>query len=235
MKILFRLIEAFLEMLYPRNLTCILCNNESEDELCDLCKGSIQFNIEPVCESCGRMIMKSSYMICHHCKGIRRYYDRGLSVAVYDELSKKMIFNLKYHDKRYISHTIAKYMLDFIIKIDLDIDFDVIVPVPLHQERYHQRGYNQAELIAKHLSKLSGLPMNRDLVRRKNTKPLYTLSAEERSTVLAQAFELKTPIVGNIILVDDIFTTGSTLNMCSKVLKSNGCGYILVITFAVGE
>ncbi|MCH4889304.1 ComF family protein [Acidaminobacter sp. JC074] len=230
-----KLIDNFLEVLYPRDLTCVLCGDESDHELCDICKGSLQFNIGSVCRFCGRMIMKSDYEVCHHCKGIKRYYDRGLSVTVYDELSKKLLFNLKYHDKRYISHTIAKYMLDYIVRSDIDIDFDVIVPVPLHTERYKSRGYNQAELICNHLSYLSGLPISKALERRKHTKPLNKLTADERLVVLHEAFELSSKVEGNIILVDDIFTTGSTLNACSKVLKESGAGYILIITFAVGE
>lgn len=230
-----KLLNVFMDMLYPRNLSCVLCHEESDGELCSKCLGSIQFNIGPICLSCGRMIMKSDYLICHQCKTFERYYDRGISVAVYDDFISKLLYDLKYHDKKYIAHMIASYMVDYIVKLDLDVEFDYIVPVPLHQERYKKRGFNQSELIGKFVSEMTGVPLNTILSRTKNTKPLSAMTADERVRILSDAFELKAPILGNIIIVDDIFTTGSTLNACAKVLKSNGADFILGVTFAVGE
>lgn len=226
----------FFELLYPRNLTCVLCHNEVEDsELCDVCLASIQFNTGRVCNSCGRMIFKETYPVCYNCKSLTRNFDRGISVVIYDEFVKKLLFNLKYHDKRYIAHTMAQYMLSEIINLDLDIDFDCIVPVPLHEIRFKNRGFNQAELISDFLSEITGLKVNTSLKRTKNTKSLNKLSSEERYNILLNAFELTVPIKNNIILVDDIFTTGATVNACALKLKEMGSGFVLVATFAVGE
>jgi len=230
------LTNYFFELLYPRELTCVLCHNEVEDnELCDICLGSIQFNIGRVCESCGRMILYGEYPICDNCKTLDRYYDKGISVAIYDEYIKKLIFNFKYHDKRYIAHTMACLMLKKVIELELDIDFDYIVPVPLHKDRYDSRGFNQAEVIARFMCELSGLKLNTTLKRVKSTPALNNLSLEERHEVLNEAFALTDEIRGNIIIVDDIFTTGTTMNSCCKVLKRNGADYILIVSFAVGR
>jgi len=226
----------FFELLYPRHLTCVLCHNEVEDsELCDVCLGSIQFNTGRVCESCGRMILSGLYHICENCKMLDRYYDKGTSVVIYDEYVKKLIFNFKYHDKRYIAHTMASYMLKKVIELELEIDFDYIVPVPLHKERFKSRGFNQAEVIARFMCELSGLKLNTNLKRIKQTPALNNLSAEERHEALQEAFALSDEIRGNIIIVDDIFTTGTTMNSCCKVLKENGVGYILIVSYAVGH
>lgn len=230
-----KLLDMFMDMLYPRHLTCVLCHDESDGELCKKCLGSIQFNIGPICLSCGRMIMKNDYLICHQCKTFERHYDRGISVGVYDDFMSKLLFDLKYNDKKYIARMMASYMVEYIIKLDLEIEFDFIVPVPLHKDRLKKRGFNQTELIGQFMSDMTGVPQNTDLVRMKPTKPLSTLSADERLEILNDAFELKSPILGNVILVDDIFTTGSTLNTCAKELKSCGTSYILGVTFAVGE
>jgi len=228
--------DYFFELLYPRNLTCVLCHNEVEDnELCDVCLGSIQFNTGRVCESCGRMILSGVYPICGNCKTLDRYYDRGISVVTYDEYIKKLIFNFKYHDKRYLAHTMASYILKKVIELELEIDFDCIVPVPLHETRFKSRGFNQAELISDFLSEMTGLKVDTSLKRIKNTKALNKLSSEERHDILLDAFELTEPIKKNIILVDDIFTTGATVNACALKLKEMGSGFILVATFAVGE
>lgn len=225
----------FLELLYPRDITCVLCHEESNDELCYKCLGSIQFNIGPICLGCGRMIVNSDYLMCQQCKSLNRYFDRGISVVVYDDFVKKMIFDLKYHGKKYIAHTMAKYMVRYIIKQDFHQTFDWIVPVPLHRKRLKTRGFNQAQLIGKYISMFTSIPMNDTLYRIKDTKPLNPLSFDERIELLTDAFELKTFIRGNILLIDDIFTTGATLNACAKLLKLKGADYVLAVSFAVGK
>ncbi len=229
------MLEYLMALLYPRNITCVVCNEESDDELCDTCKGSIQFNISPTCEACGRMIFNNDYPICLNCRQLDRAFDRGISVVTYDDYIKKLLFNLKYYEKKYIAHMMATYILRELIKLDIDIEFDYIVPVPLHKSRQDKRGFNQAELISKFLSELSGVPINTSLKRVKATKPLNKLTRDERVTILQDAFEVNGYIKGNIILVDDIFTTGTTINSCSMKLKEKGVETIVIATFAVGE
>lgn len=226
----------FMDFLYPRDLTCVLCHSEIEDyNMCKICLGSIQFNRGKVCRFCGRMIMTGDYLVCSNCKMLNRHFDGGTSVVLYDDFIKKAIFNLKYHDKRYIAHTMAILMVQKISDLDLEIDFDYIIPVPLHFNRFKQRGFNQAELIAKEMSFRTGIKLWSGLKRIKETPPLNKLCIGDRQSALFKAFALNGDIQGNIILVDDIFTTGTTLNTCSEVLKQSGAHYILITTFSVGE
>jgi len=222
--------------LYPRDITCVLCHSETEDrEICKVCLGSIQFNTGKVCRFCGRMIMTGDYLVCANCKMLDRHFDKGTSVVLYDDFIKKLLFNLKYYDKRYIAYVMSTLMIKKIADLDLEIDFDYIVPVPLHSNRFRQRGFNQSELVAKEMSFRTGIKLCTNLKRIKETPPLNKLSIEDRQSALFKAFALNSDIQGNIILVDDIFTTGTTLNTCSDVLKRSGVHYILIVTFSVGE
>lgn len=226
--------EYIMDLLYPRNITCVLCHEESDDELCNICKGSIQFNIGRVCKYCGRMLL-TEYDVCKNCMLLDRYFDRGTSVVTYDDYVKRLFFKLKYHNKRYIAHTMAKYILHKIISLELDQDFDGIIPIPLHKNRLLKRGYNQSDLISKFLGDMTGLEVIQPIMRIKDTLALNKLSREERLDVLCDAFQVTGKLSGSYILVDDIFTTGSTVNVCSKLLKERGVDYLLVATFAVGE
>lgn len=229
-------LNSMMEFIYPRGLTCVICHSETEgQDICKICNGSLQFNIGKVCKYCGRMIHVSDYLVCDNCKMLDRHFDAGTSVVLYDDFVKKMIFNLKYYDKRYIAATMADMILKKIVALDLDIDFDYIVPIPLHGSKKRSRGYNQAILIADELSKITGITVNNSLIRIKETRPLNKLSVKERQETLFEAFALNSQIKGNIILVDDIFTTGTTVNTCSQLLKKRGSDYIMVATYSVGE
>ena len=140
---------------------------------------------------------------------------------------------LKYNNKTYLSKYIATIMKE---KLDLEnIKFDYILFVPLHKKRLRQRGFNQAEKIAMDLSKIVDIPTVDNISRKYNTKRLYKLGKEERINELKNAFVIKENIIDlknkNVLLVDDIFTTGSTVNEISKILKINGVNKVFVSTF----
>ena len=121
-------------------------------------------------------------------------------------------------------------------KLDLEnIKFDYILFVPLHKKRLRQRGFNQAEKIAMDLSKIADIPTVDNISRKYNTKRLYKLGKEERINELKNAFVIKENIIDlknkNVLLVDDIFTTGSTVNEISKILKINGVNKVFVSAF----
>ena len=115
-------------------------------------------------------------------------------------------------------------------------DFDFLVPVPLSKTRLNERGYNQSEIISRCISEKFGIPTRADvLVKTKNTKPQSILTHAERKTNIEGAYSCTKDLHGkNIILVDDVFTTGSTLNACAKALKERGAGQIIAITVTHG-
>lgn len=229
------MLELIMELVFPRHLKCSLCGEEIDEEFfCSTCKASIQFNIGKVCRFCGRMIY-GEIDICNNCKSINRYYDGGVSVALYDDYIKGMMYQFKYNNKTYLGHTMAKYLIDKIATLDLNVEFDGIIPVPLHYKREIKRGYNQTRIMAEFMSEISGLKVFNVLERAKETPPLNQLTQLERVHVLKDVFVMKEPLSGSYILVDDIFTTGATVNACSKILKENGVDYIFIATFTVGD
>lgn len=235
MKIIDDLRNYLLDWLYPKDLTCLLCHETTASELCDTCLSQVQFNIGKCCIVCGRMIHHTAYDVCEHCKSYHRHFERGVSVVVYDDYIKEVLKRLKYHHQSYLAENIAKLMFRCILQKDIETCYDVIVPVPLHTNREQTRGFNQAALIAKHLSKLTGLPVVNGLKRVLDTQPLNQMTKEERLNALESAFDINDQVTGHVILVDDIFTTGTTVNQCAKALKDNGVSNIMVATFAVGE
>lgn len=118
-----------------------------------------------------------------------------------------------------------------------DWGIDLIVPIPLHWRRKRKRGYNQAEIIAKNLEKLTGLPVDtRLIVRKKYTEPQKALDHKKRKKNLRGVFEVKRNLSHKrILLIDDIYTTGSTIDEAAKVLLGKGHNKVWFLTISIGQ
>ena len=234
-------INILLEFLYPDNISCILCDNPINKtntySMCKECFTNINFILDG-CVKCGKPIINYSLEEqhiegCNYCLNKGFYFDKVISCIEYTELSKKIVFGLKYNDKTYMSKYIAQIMSE---KLELEnIKFDYILFVPLHKKRMRKRGFNQAEKIAKSLSKLINIPVVNNIERIYNTERLYKLNKDEREKELKNVFILKDSKHEiknkNILLVDDIFTTGATVNEISKLLKLKNVNKVYVMTF----
>ena len=235
------IINILLEFLYPDNISCILCDNPINKtntySMCKECFTNINFILDG-CVKCGKPIVNYSLEEqniegCNYCLNKGFYFDKVISCIEYTQLSKKIVFGLKYNNKTYMSKYIAQIMKE---KLELDnIKFDYILFVPLHKKRMRKRGFNQAEKIAKSLSKLINISVVDNIERIYNTERLYKLNKDEREKELKNVFllkdskhELKNK---NILLVDDIFTTGATVNEISKLLKLKNVNKVYVMTF----
>ena len=235
------IINILLEFLYPDNISCILCDNPINKtntySMCKECFTNINFILDG-CVKCGKPIVNYSLEEqniegCNYCLNKGFYFDKVISCIEYTQLSKKIVFGLKYNNKTYMSKYIAQIMKE---KLELDnIKFDYILFVPLHKKRMKERGFNQAEKIAKNLSNLLNIPMIDKIDRKCNTRRLYILNKKDRIKELKNAFTLKYSKDNlknkNILLVDDIFTTGSTVNEISKLLRFEGVNKIFIMTF----
>ncbi|HJG97026.1 MAG TPA: ComF family protein [Romboutsia timonensis] len=234
------LINIFLDFLYPENISCILCNNSISKNttysMCKDCFSNINFILDG-CIKCGKPIInysleQQSIDGCSYCLNKGFYFDKVISCLEYTEISKKLVFGLKYNNKTYLSKYISIIMKE---KLDLEnIKFDYILFVPLHKNRLRERGFNQAEKIANNLSSLIDIPVIDIIGRRHNTEKLYKLGKDDRIKELKNAFIIKDNMIDlknkNILLIDDIFTTGSTVNEISKVLKISGVNKVFVAT-----
>lgn len=218
---------------------CIILtgNNESKDAVnlkIDDDEEYILEKFEEYREGYGKVEEKKiEYSRCKFCENKNFYFDRAISCIEYCDKSKVLVLSLKYYGNTYMSRYIAQVMRD---KLEFEqLSADYIIPVPLHKKRMRIRGFNQAEKIASYLSECTNIPIIDCIKRNRNTKRLYALNKFQREKELKNAFEVKEDseeIIGKrIILVDDIFTTGTTVNEISKKLKIYGVDEIIVLTF----
>lgn len=218
---------------------CIILtgNNESKDAVnlkIDDDEEYILEKFEGYREGYGKVEEKNiEYTRCKFCENKNFYFDRAISCIEYCDKSKVLVLSLKYYGNTYMSRYIAQVMRD---KLEFEqLSADYIIPVPLHKKRMRIRGFNQAEKIASYLSEYTNIPIIDCVKRNRNTKRLYALNKFQREKELKNAFEVKVDseeIIGKrIILVDDIFTTGTTVNEISKKLKIYGVDEIIVLTF----
>ena len=238
-------LDTILEFIYPENISCILCDRPIQKNntysMCKECFTNINFILDG-CVKCGKPIINYSLELqsidgCGYCFNKTFYFDKAISCLEYDNLSKDIIFKFKYSNHTYMSKYIALIMKE---KLDLEnLKIDYILYVPLHKRRQNKRGFNQSQKIAKHLGKLIEVPVIDVLVRKEYTKRLFKLNKLERQKELKNAFMLKSNIYDlrnkNILLVDDIFTTGTTVNEISKILKLDGINKIFVLSMLTGS
>ncbi|WP_286164221.1 ComF family protein [Peptoclostridium sp. AF21-18] len=218
---------------------CIILtgNNESKDAVnlkIDDDEEYVLEKFEEYREGYGKVEEKKiEYTRCKFCENKNFYFDRAISCIEYCDKSKVLVLSLKYYGNTYMSRYIAQVMRD---KLEFEqLSADYIIPVPLYKKRMRIRGFNQAEKIASYLSECTNIPIIDCVKRNRNTKRLYALNKFQREKELKNAFEVKVDseeIIGKrIILVDDIFTTGTTVNEISKKLKIYGVDEIIVLTF----
>lgn len=191
---------------------------------------------------CGKPLDDETMQYCYSCKKGEHLYTQGKAAFVYNDSMRKSIAAFKYgarkeYGRYYASELIKKYE-----KWIMETEAQALIPVPIHKERHRKRGYNQAEVIADYIESETGIPVIDDyLLRVKNTKALKELSASERKKSLQNAFfvpETSKMLYSNlrcVILVDDIYTTGSTINECADTLKKAGILKIYFLCACIGK
>ena len=237
-----KFIESFLELIYPEKNICCICDTYDESigekYICTRCEQSIKKIVPPCCVKCSKPIdYSSSVNLCPDCLAYEKFFESSKSLYSYNGLIKKCIYNFKYYNKpyyfRFFGNSLVQYMNDINYK-----DFDFILSVPLHSSKMKIRGYNQSELIAKYISGKLNIPYMDVLKRIKNTNKQSSQTKEDRRKNLKNAFAIKqskkfTAIINSsVLLVDDIYTTGSTANECAKALIDYGVSKVYVITIA---
>ena len=220
--------NEIISVLYPDDVKCVVCGREtypSRYGLCDKCKLSLNENY---CKRCGRhKVGVNEY--CGECSDMTLYFDEARSAVTYDETAKSIIWRLKYGSAKYLARKMAEYMLDTLMTTDWS--FDCFTFVPIHRKRQKKRGYNQAELLARALSDITTTPYLSLLQKTKETKNQAKLNRDERLNNLKGSFEAQSS-PAHVVLIDDVMTTGSTVNECARMLKSAGAKVVYVLTFA---
>lgn len=234
--------ESFLELIYPEKNICCMCDTYDEtigeNYICTNCEHSIRKIDPPCCVKCGRPInYVSSVDLCPDCMTFEKCFEESRSPYTYEGLIKRSIYNFKYYNKPYYYRFFGNSLLKYMNNMNYT-NFDFILSVPLHSKKMKSRGYNQSELIGKYIASKLNLQFIDALKRIKNTNKQSAKSKEERNKNLKDAFKIKkskkVQVIKNssVLLVDDVYTTGSTANECSKVLLNYGVRKVYVITIA---
>lgn len=238
------MLQYIIDMLYP--VRCPVCGDIVTPKLrriCSPCEKKLQLIAEPRCKKCSKPIDQEQKEYCNDCERKDYHFKRGYSLWVYDSVMKKSVSDFKYrHKKEYAKYYIEQLLQNYGNSIT-KLAPDVLVPVPIHKSKYRERGYNQAEILAYGIAKELNIPvLPHLLIRNKKTLPQKQLSDKERLRNLQQAFILNEKAVSDypdslnrVLLVDDIYTTGSTIEACTNVLIKHGIEHICFITLCIGK
>ena len=240
-RIFIGLYKTTCKILFPANIKCIACGDDLKQkqdiEVCDKCMKQLEFIQEDACcQNCGAPILGEG-KFCLNCKNEEKDFDIARSVFIYKDKIKQLIAGLKYNNKPYISRTLGMFLVEKYKEMRWDVD--MIIPVPLSESRRKWRGYNQAELLANVVSDSIGKPINTEaLVKIKDTDSQAGLTLQERRKNLRSSFKITDRYIvknKNILLIDDVLTTGSTASACAKALKKSRAKNVYVLTIAHGK
>ncbi len=215
---MYKIIEKFLNLVYPP--VCGICGKISKENLCNKCSTKLkQYEI-------------NKYI--HINKNM--YFDELKCLMEYKKDIRNLILQYKFNNKAYMYKTFSKLILKNKKICGFLKKYDIIIPVPLHKKRKQKRGYNQTELIVKEIAQNTNLKLiTNNLIKIKNIEPQSAFNKRQRKENIKGAFLVKNPEEikdKNIIIFDDIYTTGSTVNECAKILKKTGANKIGVLTLA---
>ena len=193
----------------------------------------------PVCPSCGRpfgspeALARSPHHECLSCRKEPPYYDQALAAGLFEGPLREAVHVYKYRPLQALGTPLAAWMAD---QVRMTVPLDVAMPVPLHRMRLRRRGFNQALLLARGISRRFSVPLSYDnLLRTRHTRPQVELSGKERVENVRGAFAVSRPgevLDRKVLLIDDVFTTGATMNECARVLKEAGAASVTVLTLA---
>ncbi len=223
--------SPLLDFILPR--TCIICNEQiNQGLLCDNCINYLPSIRNPLCKRCGRPIKKGG--LCRYCKG-GSMVEHGRAWSIYMPPVDKIVHYFKYRRQTSLARLIGLGMSNVIKADNILNKADYIIPVPLFWFKRLKRGYNQARLLTEIISSECHIQSINALSRIKNTRSQTRLDPELRKRNVRNAFVLKDRRIENknVLLVDDVLTTGATINECARVLKSGGAQNIYSCVAAI--
>lgn len=230
-------------ILYPRR--CPVCENIIPDTpghanclVCVPCNKKLSYISPPKCMKCGKQLYSENDEYCMDCKRKPHEFTQGIGVFSYDKNIKNVMYRFKYSNKREYAKFFGSVLAARYGYLIRRWNVEAVIPVPLYRTKYLKRGYNQAELIARELSKQTGIAVDSKLlIRCRKTRAMKELNDEERVKNLQNAFKLSENIVKykKVLLVDDIYTTGATMDACTGVLKAGGVKEVYCAGICIGN
>jgi competence protein ComFC len=229
MKSIIKIYEYLISLIFPKR--CGICGTTiaTNLQMCEECCCNLPIIKGDICKNCGREIK-----VCC-CKNKKYEFERCVAPFYYEGIIKKGIWRYKYRGKLYAAETFAHYILETICLEYESINFDVVTAVPMSKKELAKRGYNQSVLLAKLLARGLNIKYCEALTKISDTKPQQSCNALQRQSNVFGVFKainIKNIKDKTILFVDDISTTGTTLNECSKMLKLAGAKQIYCVVIA---
>lgn len=219
--------EKLIRLVYPAK--CMVCdmilNEDTSMYLCEPCKKNLPLYLRGFKKSIQLPYVDGTFAAF--------YYKNGVETAIH---------NMKFKNHPKLAQTMGRLLCEELLKQESLPHFDCIIPVPMHHKKKRQRGYNQAELVAKEAARLLEKEIRTDiLMKTQNTKPQILLKREERLSNLESAFAVNDNTITNsiqkkhVLLIDDVLTTGTTINTCARILKESGFPFVYALVIAIAE
>ena len=222
-------VDRALNVLFPQS--CIGCGRTGS-YVCTLCERQLPRIVPPVCPRCG--CPQASTILCPVCAQTAGTISAIRSPFRFESIARKAIHELKYHNLRAIAPTLAGYLVTCLSETGYEPD--MITPVPLHSTRMRQRGYNQSFLLACEVGRRTGIPVSSEALTRvkAGTSQVRTSSMEERRRNVSDAFTCNSSLISGkrILVIDDVCTTGATLESCAQSLQRAGAIEVQGLTVA---
>lgn len=230
---------TLLDLFFPPR--CVVCDRPltyRESGVCKTCAESLHKIRDPRCMKCGKELSEERDVFCKDCTDHAHRFESCRALFLYDDAMKKSIYRFKYDGRKEYAAYYAKALSEELGDWIRSVRPNALIPIPLHPNRLKKRGYNQAELIAGKLSALVNVPVKTDiLIRRADTKRQKELNLSARENNLKKAFKTSENDVklDTALLVDDIYTTGATMDAAAACLKGAGVSRVYALTLSIGR
>jgi ComF family protein len=234
-------ITKLLKLFWPE--VCPFCGKVSAQGICGECrKKTDRLKVrEPKCMKCGKPVKDAEQEYCRDCLDARHEYDRGAALWVHKPPVNTSVYQFKFHNRRSFGSFYAKEMAAEYGEALAGWGIDIIIPVPLYPGKYKKRGYNQAAVLARELGKVLDIPVEERLLKRiRETAPQKNLTPRKRRQNLNGAFSVEKRRrvflkSRSVLLTDDIYTTGSTVDEAAKTLKKAGAEKVFYLAISIGQ
>lgn len=229
------------ELLFPPR--CPACDRllrpeERDDGYCIVCQKKIVRMGDDICLKCGKRIPDTKESLCADCRRKGRAFSWSRGVYLYEEPMKQAMYRFKYSNRRAYARIFAKDAARMYKELIKRAGIELIVPVPMYKGKLKKRGYNQAAVFAEALSRELSIPFDSDaVIRTRDTLPLKEMNEAERAQNLKNAFNIGKSVVKSkhILVVDDIYTTGATLDAVTGTLAASGAEAVYGMCICVGD
>jgi ComF family protein len=234
--------NGLVNLVFPGAPGCPVCGAGEEPEICLVCReGMRALSGQPYCNCCGRFSRSPAFVstYCPECRVTRWPFDRCRAYGPYEGVLRDALHRLKYGGARELAGPLGELMARAVRQHQAYYTADLLVPVPLTEETFTRRGFNQAVLLANSVSRELGIPVRTVLAKVRQTPAQAGLSRAERLANLSGAFAVLDEAGGirgrTLVVVDDVFTTGSTLSEAARVLRAAGAARVLGAVFVAGR